>query len=159
MRCLRINLDTLEPHVNGPFSPDLATPISKMKEVAAANGWPVKVEVGLIGSCTNSRISDLREAAKIINGKKVHPSVTMLVVPGSQQVKKQAEAEGLELGLLVAQAGEHDDRRVTGQRIASQQAAGLEAVLPGHLDIENHQVGAFHASKLEGLDPEKLMKQ
>jgi aconitate hydratase len=49
-----INLSELEPHLNGPFTPDLATPISKMKEEAAKNGWPTKIEVGLIGSCTNS---------------------------------------------------------------------------------------------------------
>ncbi len=49
---IEINLDELEPYINGPYSPDLATPISKMKEAAAANDWPIKVQVGLIGSCT-----------------------------------------------------------------------------------------------------------
>src|SRR5260370_444482 len=56
---IEINLSELEPHLNGPFTPDLATPISKMKEEAAKNGWPLKVEVGLIGSCTNSSYEDI----------------------------------------------------------------------------------------------------
>ncbi len=62
---IEINLDELEPYLNGPFTPDLATPISQMKEVAAANGWPLKVEWGLIGSCTNSSYEDLSRAASI----------------------------------------------------------------------------------------------
>jgi len=59
---IEIDLNTLEPHLNGPFTPDLATPISKMKEAAAANGWPTKIEVGLIGSCTNSSYEDISRA-------------------------------------------------------------------------------------------------
>ncbi|MFZ9755474.1 MAG: aconitase family protein, partial [Bacteroidia bacterium] len=62
---IEINLDELEPYVNGPFSPDLATPISKMKEVAATNGWPTKIEVGLIGSCTNSYYEDIARAESL----------------------------------------------------------------------------------------------
>ena len=62
---IEINLSDLEPHLNGPFTPDLATPISKMKEAAAANGWPTKVEVGLIGSCTNSSYEDIARAASL----------------------------------------------------------------------------------------------
>ena len=62
---VEIDLNTLEPYINGPFSPDLATPISKMKEAAAANGWPTKVEVGLIGSCTNSSYEDITRAASL----------------------------------------------------------------------------------------------
>src|SRR5574343_2062699 len=62
---IEINLSELEPHINGPFTPDLATPISKMKEVAAANGWPLSVEVGLIGSCTNSSYEDISRAASL----------------------------------------------------------------------------------------------
>jgi aconitate hydratase len=54
-RVIEINLSELEPHLNGPFTPDLATPISQMKEAAAQNNWPIKIEVGLIGSCTNSQ--------------------------------------------------------------------------------------------------------
>ena len=62
---IEIDLDTLEPHLNGPFTPDLATPISKMKELAEKNGWPTKVEVGLIGSCTNSSYEDIARAASL----------------------------------------------------------------------------------------------
>ena len=58
-------MDTLEPHLNGPFTPDLATPISQMKELAEKNGWPTKVEVGLIGSCTNSSYEDISRAASL----------------------------------------------------------------------------------------------
>ena len=56
---LEINLNELEPHVNGPFTPDLATPISKMAEAVKANGWPEKLEVALIGTCTNSSYEDI----------------------------------------------------------------------------------------------------
>ncbi|HPH22634.1 MAG TPA: aconitase family protein, partial [Chitinophagaceae bacterium] len=62
---IEINLSELEPHLNGPFTPDLATPISKMKEAAAANNWPTKVEVGLIGSCTNSSYEDISRAVSL----------------------------------------------------------------------------------------------
>ena len=62
---IEIDLSTLEPHLNGPFTPDLATPISKMREVAEANGWPTNIEVGLIGSCTNSSYEDISRAASI----------------------------------------------------------------------------------------------
>src|SRR5690554_5450216 len=62
---IEINLSELEPHLNGPFTPDLATPVSRMKEEAAKNGWPLKVEWGLIGSCTNSSYEDLSRAASV----------------------------------------------------------------------------------------------
>jgi aconitate hydratase len=62
---IEIDLDTLEPYLNGPFTPDLATPISKMKEMAEKNGWPTKIEVGLIGSCTNSSYEDIARAASL----------------------------------------------------------------------------------------------
>lgn len=64
-RVIGINLSELEPYINGPFTPDLATPISKMKEAAEKNGWPRKVEVGLIGSCTNSSYEDMSRAASV----------------------------------------------------------------------------------------------
>ena len=60
-----IDLSTLEPHINGPFSPDIATPVSQMRATAEANGWPTKIEVGLIGSCTNSSYEDMTRAASI----------------------------------------------------------------------------------------------
>ena len=62
---IEINLSELEPHLNGPFTPDLATPISEMKEAAAKNGWPTKVEVGLIGTCTNSSYEDISRAVSL----------------------------------------------------------------------------------------------
>lgn len=62
---IEINLSELEPHVNGPFTPDLATPISKMAAAVAANGWPDTIEVALIGSCTNSSYEDISRSASI----------------------------------------------------------------------------------------------
>ncbi|MFN8180651.1 MAG: aconitate hydratase [Bacteroidia bacterium] len=94
---IEINLSELEPHVNGPFSPDLATPISKMKEVAAANGWPVKVEVGLIGSCTNSSYEDIARAASLAKQaveKKLVPKAEFTITPGSEQVRYTIERDG-----------------------------------------------------------------
>jgi aconitate hydratase len=94
---IEINLDTLEPYVNGPFSPDLATPISKMKEVAAANGWPVKVEVGLIGSCTNSSYEDISRAASLARQaveKKLVPKAEFTITPGSELVRYTIDRDG-----------------------------------------------------------------
>jgi len=92
-----INLSELEPHMNGPFSPDLATPISKMKEAAAANGWPTKVEVGLIGSCTNSSYEDISRAASLAEqavSKKLKPKAEYMITPGSEQVRYTIERDG-----------------------------------------------------------------
>ncbi|MDP1726260.1 MAG: aconitate hydratase [Bacteroidota bacterium] len=94
---IEINLSELEPHLNGPFTPDLATPISKMKEVAAANGWPTKIEVGLIGSCTNSSYEDISRAASmaeqvVTKGLKLKSEFT--ITPGSEQVRFTIERDG-----------------------------------------------------------------
>lgn len=94
---IEINLSDLEPHLNGPFTPDLATPISKMKEVAAANGWPTKVEVGLIGSCTNSSYEDISRAvslAKQVSTKNLKIKSEYLITPGSEQVRYTIERDG-----------------------------------------------------------------
>lgn len=94
---IEIDLSTLEPHLNGPFTPDLATPISKMKEVAAANGWPTKVEVGLIGSCTNSSYEDISRAvslAKQIGEKGLKLAAEFKITPGSEQVRYTIERDG-----------------------------------------------------------------
>ncbi len=94
---IEINLSELEPHLNGPFTPDLATPISKMKEVAAANGWPVKVEVGLIGSCTNSSYEDISRAvslAKQVAEKDLALKAEFKITPGSEQVRYTIERDG-----------------------------------------------------------------
>ena len=94
---IEIDLNILEPHLNGPFTPDLATPISKMKEAAALNGWPTKIEVGLIGSCTNSSYEDISRAVSLAQqvtdkGLKLHSEFT--ITPGSEQVRFTIERDG-----------------------------------------------------------------
>src|SRR5881398_2719472 len=94
---IEINLSELEPHVNGPFTPDLATPISKMAEAVAANGWPDSVEVALIGSCTNSSYEDISRSASIAaqakkKGLKTRSEFT--VTPGSELVRYTIEKDG-----------------------------------------------------------------
>ncbi len=94
---IEINLNELEPHINGPFSPDLATPVSKMKEAAAANGWPTKVEVGLIGSCTNSSYEDISRAASLarqVAAKHLKTKAEFTITPGSEQVRYTIERDG-----------------------------------------------------------------
>ncbi len=94
---IEINLSELEPHLNGPFTPDLATPISKMKEAAAANGWPTKIEVGLIGSCTNSSYEDISRAvslAKQVKEKGLTLKSEFTITPGSEQVRFTVERDG-----------------------------------------------------------------
>ena len=94
---IEIDLNILEPHLNGPFTPDLATPISKMKEAAAANGWPTKIEVGLIGSCTNSSYEDISRAvslAKQVSAKGLTMKSEYLITPGSEQVRYTIERDG-----------------------------------------------------------------
>ena len=95
---IEINLDELTPHLNGPFTPDLATPVSEMSEVAKKNGWPIKVEWGLIGSCTNSSYEDLSRAASIAKQAVEKNLVTKAefgINPGSEQVRYTAERDGL----------------------------------------------------------------
>ena len=94
---IEIDLNTLEPHLNGPFTPDLATPISKMKEAAAANGWPTKIEVGLIGSCTNSSYEDISRSvslAKQVHEKGLELKSEFTITPGSEQVRFTIERDG-----------------------------------------------------------------
>jgi len=95
---IEINLDELTPHLNGPFTPDLATPVANMKEEAAKNGWPLKVEWGLIGSCTNSSYEDLSRAASIAKqaiDKGLVTKAEFSINPGSEQVRYTAERDGL----------------------------------------------------------------
>ena len=95
---IEINLDELEPHINGPFTPDLATPISKMADVAKENGWPLDVEWGLIGSCTNSSYEDLTRAQSIAQqavDKKLKTKSDFGINPGSEQVRYTAERDGV----------------------------------------------------------------
>lgn len=94
---IEIDLNELEPHLNGPFTPDLATPISKMKEAAAANGWPTKVEVGLIGSCTNSSYEDISRAVSLaaqVADKGLKTKAEFTITPGSEQVRYTIERDG-----------------------------------------------------------------
>ena len=95
---IEIDLSTLEPHVNGPFTPDLAHPISKFAEEVKKNGWPAKLEVGLIGSCTNSSYEDLTRAASLAQqavDKKLKAKSEYTITPGSEQVRYTAERDGL----------------------------------------------------------------
>ena len=95
---IEIDLSTLEPHINGPFTPDRGTPVSKMKAEAAANDWPVKVEWGLIGSCTNSSYEDMSRAASIVEQAVAHgitPKAEFGINPGSEQVRFTIERDGI----------------------------------------------------------------
>ena len=95
---IEIDLDRLTPHLNGPFTPDLATPVAEMKEVAKKNGWPLQVEWGLIGSCTNSSYEDLSRAASIAKqavDKKLKTKAEFGINPGSEQVRYTAHRDGL----------------------------------------------------------------
>ncbi len=99
---IEINLDELEPYINGPFTPDRATPVSKMKEEAEKNGWPMDVEWGLIGSCTNSSYEDLSRASSIAQqaiDKNLKTKSEFGINPGSEQVRYTAERDGL-LGIF-----------------------------------------------------------
>ncbi|KOS12803.1 aconitate hydratase [Malassezia pachydermatis] len=96
-RHLEIDLDALEPHINGPFTPDLATPLSKFKEEVKKNGWPEELKVALIGSCTNSSYEDMSRSASIAqqaiaHGLKVKSGFT--ITPGSEQVRATIERDG-----------------------------------------------------------------
>lgn len=94
---IEINLSELEPHLNGPFTPDLATPVSQMKEAAAKNGWPTRIEVGLIGSCTNSSYEDISRAvslAKQVSEKGLKLKSEFTITPGSEQVRYTIERDG-----------------------------------------------------------------
>ena len=95
---IELDLNTLRPHINGPFTPDLATPVSEMSKVAKANEWPLQVEWGLIGSCTNSSYEDLARAASIAKqavDKKLTTKAEFGINPGSEQVRFTAERDGL----------------------------------------------------------------
>jgi aconitate hydratase len=94
---IEINLSELEPYINGPFTPDLATPVSKMKETAIKNGWPVNISVGLIGSCTNSSYEDISRAASVVRDavdKNLVAKSQFTITPGSEQIRFLAERDG-----------------------------------------------------------------
>jgi aconitate hydratase len=94
---IEINLSELEPHINGPFTPDLAHPVSEFAEAVKKNGWPQKLEVGLIGSCTNSSYEDITRAASIAQqalDKKLKVKSEYTVTPGSEQVRYTVDRDG-----------------------------------------------------------------
>ncbi len=95
---IEIDLGKLEPHINGPFTPDRATPLSEFAKAVKENGWPEKLEVGLIGSCTNSSYEDLTRSASLAE-QAIRKNLTVksefIVTPGSEQVRYTAERDGL----------------------------------------------------------------
>lgn len=94
---LELNLDELEPYVNGPFTPDLATPVSQIKEAVEKNGWPAILEVALIGSCTNSSYEDISRSASIVKdavSKGLKSNSEFTITPGSEQVRYTIERDG-----------------------------------------------------------------
>jgi aconitate hydratase len=94
---IEINLDELEPYVNGPFTPDLAWPISKFAEAVKANEWPQKLEVALIGSCTNSSYEDISRSASLAKqaiDKKLKAKAEFTITPGSEVVRYTIEKDG-----------------------------------------------------------------
>lgn len=95
---IEIDLDKLEPHINGPFTPDLATPISKFKEAVIKNDWPADLRVGLIGSCTNSSYEDMARSASLAEqaaGHGVKAKAQYTITPGSEQIRATIERDGI----------------------------------------------------------------
>ncbi|GMV93354.1 MAG: aconitate hydratase [Candidatus Hydrogenedentota bacterium] len=95
---IEIDLSTLEPHVNGPFTPDLAWPISKLAEAAKEHDWPTTIEVGLIGSCTNSSYEDMSRSASLArqaSEKGIKAKAEFTITPGSEQVRYTVERDGI----------------------------------------------------------------
>lgn len=97
-RIIEIDLSELEPYINGPFTPDSACPISQFAEKVIANGYPRQMEVGLIGSCTNSSYEDLSRAASVARQageERIEVKSTLIVTPGSEQIRSTARRDGL----------------------------------------------------------------
>ncbi|TPX56912.1 3-isopropylmalate dehydratase [Powellomyces hirtus] len=98
-KVIEINLSTLEPHINGPFTPDLATPLSKFKDFVTENGWEDKISVSLIGSCTNSSYEDMQRSASLaqqaIDAGVVATESRFLITPGSEQIRATIERDGV----------------------------------------------------------------
>jgi len=95
---IEINLSELEPHLNGPFTPDLGNPISKLATTAVEKGWPTEIKVGLIGSCTNSSYEDMSRSANIVKNAAKHglkAKSIFTVTPGSEQIRATIERDGI----------------------------------------------------------------
>ncbi|MGE0588327.1 MAG: aconitate hydratase [Cyclobacteriaceae bacterium] len=104
---IEIDLSTLEPHVNGPFTPDRAIPISKFADEVRANNWPQRLEVGLIGSCTNSSYEDITRSASLAKqavDKKLKAKAEFTITPGSEQVRYTVDRDGY-LGIFEKMGG------------------------------------------------------
>jgi aconitate hydratase len=97
-RVIEIDLNTLEPHINGPFTPDLATPLSKFKETLTKNGWPAELKVGLIGSCTNSSYEDMTRSASLAKqalDAGLNAKAKFTITPGSEQIRATITRDGV----------------------------------------------------------------
>ncbi|KAK5781688.1 aconitate hydratase ACO2 PWA37_004586 [Arxiozyma heterogenica] len=97
-KVIEINLSELEPHVNGPYTPDLSTPISKYGEKSKAENWPRYISVGLIGSCTNSSYQDMTRVIDLVNQASavgLKPKIPFFVTPGSEQIRATLERDGI----------------------------------------------------------------
>ncbi|KAF2011519.1 aconitate hydratase [Aaosphaeria arxii CBS 175.79] len=96
---IEIDLDTLEPHINGPFTPDLSHPLSQLKEAVSKSDWPVEVSHAMVGSCTNSSYEDLLKTSQLIqqahSAGLPHVKTSFMVSPGSEDIRATAEAEGI----------------------------------------------------------------
>jgi len=93
-KVIEINLSTLEPHINGPFTPDLSTPLSKFKSVVEEKGWPQTFGAGLIGSCTNSSYQDMQRSEDIVKqaaAAGLKPKTNFFITPGSEQIRATLE--------------------------------------------------------------------
>lgn len=104
---IEINLSELEPHINGPFTPDLAWPLSKFAQAVKENGWPAKLDVGLIGSCTNSSYEDISRSASLAKqavDKQLLAKSEFTITPGSEQVRYTVERDGF-LGTFAQMGG------------------------------------------------------
>lgn len=93
---ITINLETLEPHINGPFTPDLSVPLSLFKEQVKINGWPESFGAGLIGSCTNSSYADMQRCESLVkqaSAAGLKPKADFFVTPGSEQIRATLERD------------------------------------------------------------------
>lgn len=93
---ITIDLSTLEPHINGPFTPDLSTPLSQFSKAVEANNWPATVSAGLIGSCTNSSYQDMTRAEDLVKqatAAGLKPVIDFYITPGSEQIRATLERD------------------------------------------------------------------
>ena len=96
---IEINLDRLEPHINGPFTPDLSHPLSELKSAFAENDWPMEISHAMVGSCTNSSYEDLDKTRQLVRQAKYaglpKTKAPFMITPGSESIRATAEADGI----------------------------------------------------------------